>query len=527
MKSKFHFQDFFRYSLISVAIMATGNNFCFPQAHEAVPVARASFIPSSEFSVKADGKKVMVYSAPFPAAFCSIELSKPVDIIVKSLTRDVKWADIRPLSSGIKPVIKNDSTISFTISRPGQFSIELNGTFKTPLFVFADTPGKDKPERSGKNVLYFESGKIHYPGTINLKENQQVYIEAGAIVAGQIKADRVSHIKIRGGGILDGSYSSQFMDSCARVYNKGLTGNAEKGGINGLISLTECRNVTIDGIILFNSKTWDVVPSLCDSVNISNIKILSDNNSDDGIDIVSTKNMLVKNSFIRTKDDCIAIKSFSKPQPVSGQASHKEQVSGNLSEGPFYPVEGVLIKNCVFWNAAWGNALEIGFELAGDIRNVSFTDNDIIRVEGGAAFSIHNARRGVVSNILVDNLRVEGADQKLFDLAVFRSIYSEDGTSDKKEIRRLYLNGIWDNVLSVPGRESENHSKYRGHIKDIILKNISVVDGPFPFSVFYGADKDHLVENVTIEGLSVHGKTISDISGAKLYLENTKNIILR
>jgi polygalacturonase len=317
------------------------------------------------------------------------------------------------------------------------------------------------------------------------------------------------------------------MDSCARVYNKGLTGKAVKGGIDGLISLTECRNVTIDGIILFNSKTWDVVPSLCDSVNISNIKIISDNNSDDGIDIVSTRNILVTNSFIRTKDDCIAIKSFAKPQPVSGQTSHGEQVFGKLSEGPFYPVDGVMVKNCVFWNAAWGNALEIGFELSGDISNVSFTNNDIIRVEGGAAFSIHNARRGVVSNILVDNLRVEGADQKLFDLAIFRSIYSEDGTGDKKEIRQLYLNGIWDNVLGVSAGESENHSKFRGHIKDIILKNISVVDGPFPFSVFYGPDKDHLVENVTIEGLSDHGKYIRDISGAKLYLENTKNIILR
>ena len=526
MKNKYLYRNFFRFSLSSIAIMVMGTAFCSAQ-HEAVPVAQASFTPSSEFSVKADGKDVMVYSSPFPAAFCSIELSKPVDIIIKSLTRDVKWADIRPLSSGIKPGIKNDSTISFRISSPGQYSIELNGTFKTPLFVFANNAGNDKPEKSAKNVLYFESGKIHYPGTINLTENQQVYIEEGAIVVGNIKAYRVNHIKIGGGGILDGSFSRQFMDSCARVYNKGLNGNAVRGGIDGLISLTECRNVTIDGIILFNSKTWDVVPSLCDSVNISNIKIISDNNSDDGIDIVSTRNILVTNSFIRTKDDCIAIKSFAKPQPVSGQMSHTEQVFGKLSEGPFYPVDGVLVKNCVFWNAAWGNALEIGFELSGDIRNVSFTNNDIIRVEGGAAFSIHNARRGVVSNILVDNLRVECADQKLFDLAIFRSIYSEDGTSDKNEIRRLYLNGIWDNVLSVSDSESENHSKFRGHIKDIILKNVSVVDGPLPFSVFYGADKDHLVENVTIEGLSVYGKSIREISGAKLYLENTKNIILR
>ena len=200
---------------------------------------------------------------------------------------------------------------------------------------------------------------------------------------------------------------------------------------------------------------------------------------------------------------------------------------GQLEDGPFYPVDSVSVKNCVFWNAAWGNALEIGFELSGDIRNVSFTNNDIIRVEGGAAFSIHNARRGTVGKILIDGLRVENADQKLFDLAIFRSIYSEDGTGDNREVRRLYLNGIWDNVLSVTEKDKETHSKFRGHINGVTLKNVSIVDGPVPFSVFYGSDKTHLVENVTIEGLTFYGKNIKDISGAKLYIENTKNIIIK
>jgi len=47
-------------------------------------------------------------------------------------------------------------------------------------------PEIDKPGRTDKNVLYFKSGKIHYPGTINLRDNQQVYIEEGAIVVGNI-----------------------------------------------------------------------------------------------------------------------------------------------------------------------------------------------------------------------------------------------------------------------------------------------------------------------------------------------------
>lgn len=526
MKSQLVFLIFIRYSLSSLVAIIIATITGFAQSPSTDPATRASFIPSPEFKVMVDGRDVLVYSSPIPLAFCSFEMSKPVDIVVRSLRCDIKWADIRPLSSGIRPVINSDSTIAFHVAKPGQFSIELNGIFKIPLFIFANKPEIERPPRTDKNVLYFESGKIHYPGTIILKDNQQVFIESGAIVAGCIKARNVNHIKIWGSGILDGSFSRHFMDSCATVYNKGLVMETVTGDIDGLISISESRDITIEGITLFNSKTWDVVPSLCKNVNINNIKIISDNNSDDGIDIVSTQNIRVMNSFIRTKDDCIAIKSFAKPQPLSGK-KRSEQVFGQLEEGPFYPVDSVTVKNCVFWNAAWGNALEIGFELSGDIRNVSFTNNDIIRVEGGAAFSIHNARRGVVSKILIDGLRVENADQKLFDLAIFRSIYSEDGTDDKREVGRLYLNGIWDNVLRVTEKEKETHSKFRGHIHDVTLKNVSIVDGPVPFSVFYGSDKTHLVENVTVKGLTFYGKNIKDISGAKFNLENTKDIIIR
>jgi hypothetical protein len=57
--------------------------------------------------------------------------------------------------------------------------------------------------------LYFESGKF-IPGTIQLKDNQQVYIEGGAIVVGNTRQKQEQH-QIRGLGILDGSYSRAFM----------------------------------------------------------------------------------------------------------------------------------------------------------------------------------------------------------------------------------------------------------------------------------------------------------------------------
>ncbi|MFR6034460.1 MAG: glycosyl hydrolase family 28 protein [Bacilli bacterium] len=47
----------------------------------------------------------------------------------------------------------------------------------------------------------------------------------------------------------------------------------------------------------------------CRDVHIDNIKTVSEIGWDDGIDVVSCKNVLIENCFLRNKDDCIAIKA--------------------------------------------------------------------------------------------------------------------------------------------------------------------------------------------------------------------------
>lgn len=181
-----------------------------------------------------------------------------------------------------------------------------------------------------------------------------------------------------------------------------------------------------------------------------------------------------------------------------------------------------------FWNALWGNALEIGFELnSSEVRNIRFKNSDIIHVEAGAVFSIHNAGTATVKNILFDNIRVEDARQKLFDLAIFRSRYSEDGPPTEEEVRKLYLNGAWDGVIAVPADKKDYHAQFRGKIKNVVFRNINIVEGQFPFSIFCGYNKLKNVSGVRIENLVVNGKKITTIKAAKLSLENADNIIVK
>jgi hypothetical protein len=129
-----------------------------------------------------------------------------------------------------------------------------------------------------------------------------------------------------------------------------------------------------------------------------------------------------------------------------------------------------------------------------------------------------------VEKIRFENIRVEDATQKLFDLAIFLSQYSIDRPDSREEREKRYLNGAWDGVLSVGPENREYHSRYRGYIRDIIFKDINVVDGLFPFSLFCGFDEMHQVENVTIDNLVVHGRKITTPEDAKVHMEFTRNL---
>jgi hypothetical protein len=76
----------------------------------------------------------------------------------------------------------------------------------------------------------------------------------------------------------------------------------------------------------------------------------------------------------------------------------------------------------------------------------------------------------------------------------------------------------------VPASDRNAHAPFRGNISDIVLKNISITDGLFPYSVFYGYNAQHNIRNVTIDNLTVHGKKITKLTDAKLYIEQAENV---
>ena len=419
--------------------------------------------PSKFYRVWFNEVEAIVYNCSV-GNYALFSAGGPVHVEVEILFPFEK-VKIRPLSCGIKFYIKGRKVI-FDIDEPRKLSFEVDDEIKNPLFLFINPAEKHIPDMNDSSVIFFEPGKVYEAGLIRLKKGETVYIGQDAVVFGSIASDDCDDIKILGRGILDGS----------RWPREGELKELR------MIQLINCKNVFIEGITVLNGPVWHVVPVGCQDVLIHNINIITYTFGGDGIDLVGCKNVEVDNAFIRSRDDCIAIKA----------SNYRGRIEGTSN------VEKIRIQNSVFWNADLGNALEIGFETRCDeMKDIAFTNCDIIRCEyegymSGATLSIHNGDRAFIHDVKFENIRVEDSRQKLIDVKVLHAQYSID--------------------------------EERGQVKDITFEGIRIVDGPFPVSIIRGFDANHQVENILVKDLYAYGRKINNFLDAKMVAELCINI---
>jgi len=151
-----------------------------------------------------------------------------------------------------------------------------------------------------------------------------------------------------------------------------------------------CRNVLIEGITLRNAPFWEIHPTLCTNVTVSNVTVDSGGPNTDGCDPESCRDVLIENCFFNTGDDCIAIKS--------GRNGDGRRVN--------VATENVVIRNCTMKNGHGG--VTIGSEITGGVRNV-FAENcrmDSPNLWNAVRLKNNAMRGGVLENLYFRKLVV-------------------------------------------------------------------------------------------------------------------------
>jgi len=465
---------------------------------EVIPLTPRGITKSGDYTVQVNGENMFTGLAGNNHhgyySFCTFDFKGKVTVRVRS-EETINQLEILPTALGISYEQINTNTIEFAMDEPEMITVRVNRNNKNVLHLLTSHPETDRPSPEDANVLYYAGPKEYDVGILELKDNQTLYIEGGAKLNGMILVKDAQNVKIKGRGMIDGTFNES-------------SGNHPEGEEPWrLIYMTRSENIEIEGITLYNSLRWTIHPYTCKGIEIKNIRILNWNYGSDGTDISACQDVRIANSFYRTNDDCIAIKALS------------------FQENAFYPnpriqnmnVKNILVEGSTLWNMSWGNVFEIGYELRCDsVSDITFRDCDaIMQGSRGAVFSIHNADNALVENVLYEEIRVENADaagigRKLFDLAIFYSLFSYDSYWGDTE-----PNYHWDNLLSPWGNRGSG--EFRGRIRNITYRNIEVLDNNFPYSIFHGFDADHQVENVAFKNIVVW--TINIPGGEELKLE--------
>jgi hypothetical protein len=266
---------------------------------------------------------------------------------------------------------------------------------------------------AGGGVVYVPPGE-YSTGAIRLKDNVELRLEAGATLflsqdrdefpgGGQramMNSAGAKNIALTGRGTIDGLAQYVFTDmrgadpeiaesrAAAQAAGIPLQRYYRTGMQAYLLVLNDSTDVRIEGVTLLNSPLWNVRLNDCNRVFIRGVHIYSDLEkgvNSDGIDLVSTSNVMISDSIIVTADDAIALKTI----PRGG--------------APAKPVENVTVTNCILTSSS--TPLNIGTETHADIRHVIFT-NCVIR-DSNKGFGINVQDGATVSDVIVRNITMD------------------------------------------------------------------------------------------------------------------------
>jgi hypothetical protein len=404
--------------------------------------------PSPAYKVTVDGQSVFVhrfltYNQFQWMDYASFGMTGKVRVTVTLLVseRKVLTCYVRPLAYGIEPQI-DGNTVTFELDRPRYLLVFLNEEptfYSTGLMLFAEPPEQNPPKlgdanvvnimdykvdntgktvetakinraisevaaKPGGGVLFFPAGGVYMTGTLLMKSNVKLYVDAGALIKGtgkiadytsappapgapagrrplraQIIFDHVENAGLAGRGTIDMrgypylwfDFAPDTSDGRARSDN-GLVKDPHGAGARGYL-VNNCRNVSFQDLLLLRSAEWTV--HVIDSENFSthNIKIVNrkQQHHDDVYDLSgSNKHILVENGFGMATDDTFALYG-----------------GGDASTG----LEDFVVKG--FVNYTFTTTLCSGYGNVSALKHVRFEDVNFVSNESKYAIWINYTPR--------------------------------------------------------------------------------------------------------------------------------------
>lgn len=432
---------------IVVLLLLININFCV-NAQQLITFPASDNIPhNDDFTVKvriAGGQWQDLYEYEALVDMHNVSKSSMVNFDFKGTVEfsviynrgTVHSARIRPLSYGFQPLIEGN-TLTFSLSKPCNLSVEVNGDIFHNLHIFTNAPETFKPNPKDPNVIYFA------PGFHTIKDNmlkipngKTVYLAGGAVLKASILCENAKDVRICGRGIV---YKS----------NDGV-------GVNF------SNNILIEDLIFLNPDHYTVSSGQSTNLTIKNIRSFSSKGWGDGIDLFSNTNVLIDGVFMRNSDDCIAI------------YGHRWKFFGDC--------RNVTVQNSTLW-ADVAHPILIGTHGNPEpgksevIENIKFENIDILnhdepQINYQGCMSINVSDENLARNIYFENIRVEDFEQgQLLNLRVtYNKKYAK---APGRGIKNVFFKNVSYNGKNANLSIIEGYSPDRG-IKNIVFEGLKI-----------------------------------------------------
>lgn len=312
------------------------------------------------------------------ASMATFDFSEKVGIAVTYNKGKIDSARVRPLSYDI-PFTIEGNTLQFSLEKPANLSVEVNGDIFHNLHLFANPLDTFEIDKKNPDLIYFGPGIHHVEGgEFRIPSGKTVYVAGGAVMMGRMLIENVHDVKLLGRGIIDPSV---------------------KMGIR----IANSRNVYVEGLVATQCATGG-----SDSVTIRNVKVISYFGWGDGMNVFSSRNVLFDRVFCRTSDDCTT---------VYGTRLGFEGPSSNIT-----------MQNSTLW-ADVAHPIFIGIHGNVDkpeiLENLNYVNIDILdhkekQLNYQGCLAINAGDENLIRNVRFEDIRIENFRQgQLVNLRIF------------------------------------------------------------------------------------------------------------
>jgi polygalacturonase len=265
-----------------------------------------------------------------------------------------------------------------------------------------------------------------------------------------IHGEDVRDVAVDGGGAIRGAGPA--------YWDKGPDGDpvARRPRPSPLIEFVASHGIRIEDLTISDAAGWTIHPLESEGVAIRDVRIFNDPKgpNTDGIDIDSSRNVIVSDAHVEAGDDCVVLKSTGR------------------RGGKVPPTENVLVTNLVCSSDDQG--FKIGTESLGDFRNIVLNGATIYQAPGfyrapTTAISLSMVDGASFENVVVSNVVITGAHTPLFLRLGNR------GRGQATPVPGRLSHVVFSNIVATGADLASSITGIPGHpVEDITLSDISL-----------------------------------------------------